>query len=56
MEQAITNFDSIDKFARKMNPDGSGLGFREMFNQLLDAATRHDKVAKDTAATQQRKV
>jgi hypothetical protein len=56
MEQAITNFDSIDKFARKMNPDSDGLGFREMFNQLLDAATRHDKVAKDTAANQQRKI
>jgi hypothetical protein len=27
MEQAITNFDSIDKFARKMHPDGCGLGF-----------------------------
>jgi hypothetical protein len=27
-----------------------------MFNQLLDAATRHDKVAKDTAANQQCKV
>jgi len=56
MEQAITNFDSIDKFARKINPDSGGLGFREMFNQLLDAATCHDKVAKDDAANQQRKV
>jgi hypothetical protein len=54
--QAITGFDSIDKFARKLNPDGDGLGFCEMFNQLLDAATRHDKFAKDTAANQQRKV
>jgi hypothetical protein len=56
LDQAITGFDSIDKFARKLNPDVDGLGFREMFNQLLDAATRHDKFAKDTAANQQRKV
>jgi hypothetical protein len=27
MEAAITNFDSLDKFARKMTPDGDGLGF-----------------------------
>jgi hypothetical protein len=39
-----------------MNPNGNGLGFREMFNQLLNAATCHDKVAKDTAANQQCKV
>ncbi len=54
MEAAITNFDSLDKFARKMTPDGDGLGFLEMFNQLMDAATRHDKVTKDNVANQQR--
>jgi hypothetical protein len=44
MEAAITNFDSLDKFARKMTPDGDGLGFQEMFNQLMDAATRHERL------------
>ena len=56
MEAAITNFDSLDKFARKMTPDGGGLGFAEMFNQLMDAATRHDKVTMDNVANQQRRV
>jgi hypothetical protein len=56
MEAAITNFDSLDKFARKMTPDGDGLGFQEMFNQLMDAATCHDKVTKDNVANQQRRV
>jgi hypothetical protein len=44
METAITNFDSLDRFACKMTPDGDGLGFQEIFNQLMDAATCHDKV------------
>jgi hypothetical protein len=39
-----------------MTPDGDGLGFQEMFNQLMDAATRHDKVTKDIVANQQRRV
>ncbi len=56
MEAAITNFDSLDKFARKMTPDGNGLGFQEMFNQLMDASTCHDKVTKDNVANQQRHV
>jgi hypothetical protein len=29
MEAAIANFDSLDKFARMMTPDGYGLGFSE---------------------------
>ncbi len=56
MEAASTNFDSLDKFARKMTPDGDGLGFQEMFNQLMDAATCHDKVTKDNVANQQRRI
>jgi hypothetical protein len=56
LEAAITNFDSLDKFARKMTPDGDGLGFQEMFNQLMDAATCHDKVTKDNLANQQRRI
>ena len=53
MEAAITNFDLLDKFVRKMTPDGDGLGFQEMFNQLMDAATQHDKITKDNVANQQ---
>ncbi len=56
MEAAITNFDSLDKLARKMTPDDDGLGFQEMFNQLMDAATRHDKVTMDNVANQQRRI
>jgi hypothetical protein len=54
MEAAITDFDSLDKFAQKMTTDGDGLGFQEMFNQLMDAATCHDKVRKDNVANHQR--
>ena len=53
MDAAITNFDLLDEFACKMTPDGNGLGFQEMFNQLMDAATRHDKITKNNVANQQ---
>jgi hypothetical protein len=56
MESAITNFDSLDKFACKTTPDGNGLGFQEMFNEMMDASTCHDKVTKENVANQQRHV
>ena len=41
---------------RRMTPDGDGLGFQEMFNQLIDAASCHDKVTKDNAPRPGRQV